>query len=74
MFHLDLKEAAKYLGITTQSLRNKFNRNSFSIKDLIIISGIVMTLSCRNPATGGGEYNGNHHYFLPTGLIAYAVF
>ncbi len=37
-FNFDLDEVAKYLGITTQSLRNKFNRDSFSIRDLIIIS------------------------------------
>lgn len=38
LFNLNLDETAKYLGITTQSLRNKFNRDSFSIRDLIIIS------------------------------------
>ena len=37
-FNLSLDETAKFLGITTQSLRNKLNRESFSIKDLIIIS------------------------------------
>ncbi len=35
-FDLTLEDVSKYLGITTQSLRN--NLNSFSIKDLIIIS------------------------------------
>lgn len=37
-FNLSLDETAKFLGITTQSLRNKLNRESFSIKDLVIIS------------------------------------
>lgn len=37
-FDLTLEDVSKYLGITTQSLRNKLNRDSFSIKDLIIIS------------------------------------
>lgn len=37
-FNLSLDETAKFLGITTQSLRNKLNRDSFSIKDLVIIS------------------------------------
>lgn len=35
---LSLDDISKYLGITTQSLRNKLNRDSFSINDLIIIS------------------------------------
>lgn len=39
-FNLSLEETAKFLGITTQSLRNKLNRESFSIKDLVIISHI----------------------------------
>ncbi len=37
-FDLTLEDVSKYLGITTQSLRNNLNRDSFSIKDLIIIS------------------------------------
>lgn len=35
---LNLDDISEYLGITTQSLRNKLNRDSFSINDLIIIS------------------------------------
>ena len=37
-FDLTLEDVSKYLGITTQSLRNNLNRDSSSIKDLIIIS------------------------------------
>lgn len=37
-YNLSLDNVSKYLGITSQSLRNKLNRDSFSIKDLIIIS------------------------------------
>lgn len=36
--YLSLDDISEYLGITTQSLRNKLNRDSFSINDLIIIS------------------------------------
>lgn len=41
------KELAKYLGITDQSLSNKFNRGSFSAEDLIKIAnftGAALTL------------------------------
>ena len=34
-------ELASYLGITAQSLQNKFNRGSFSADDLIKISSFV---------------------------------
>lgn len=41
------KELAQYLGITDQSLSNKFNRGSFSAEDLIKIAdfaGATLTL------------------------------
>ncbi len=35
------KELAQYLGITEQSLSNKFNRGSFSAEDLIKIANFA---------------------------------
>ena len=32
---------ARYLGISQQSMRNKFHRNSFSAEDLIKITGFL---------------------------------
>ena len=45
--HLQLEEMADCLGCSTQYLNNKFNRDSFSIDDLIVAadaSGYVVTL------------------------------
>jgi len=38
IFHLSLDNVSEYLGVTSQSLRNKLNRDSFSVRDLIILS------------------------------------
>lgn len=39
-------ELAEYLNMTPQSLRNKFNRGSFSVEDLIRISDYLNCTLC----------------------------